>query len=307
MPQARPRGRDVFGLLLLDKPMGWSSNRALQWVKRLYRAAKAGHGGSLDPLATGMLPIFFGGATRLCGYLLEAPKQYRVTAMLGTATTTGDADGELTVDRSSAHRPVGSELEPALARFRGAILQVPPMYSALKRDGVPLYRLARQGVEVERAPRQVTIDVLTVEGYEWPELRLTVHCSKGTYIRTLVEDIAAALGTVGHVGALRRLGVAPFVGRAMHTVEDLEGLAACDAGLSALDAELLPADQALPDWPAVTLDATLAARFCQGQRVPFGPCPATGAARVYAEHGAFIGIGTIAADGRLAPDRVFPR
>jgi tRNA pseudouridine55 synthase len=287
--------------------MGWSSNRALQWVKRLYRATKAGHGGSLDPLATGMLPIFFGSATRLCAYLLAAPKQYRVTAMLGTSTTTGDAEGELVQDLSSGHRPEPGEIEPVLARFRGGITQVPPMYSALKRGGVPLYRLARQGVEVERAPRQVTIDTLTLEAYEWPELQLVVHCSKGTYIRTLVEDIAVALGTVGHVGMLRRLGVAPFVGHTMRTVEELEGLPLDDGGLAALDRLLLPADLALPDWPAVTLEPGLAARFTQGQSVPLRPCPAPGSTRVYAEPGTFIGIGTVAADGRLAPDRVFPR
>jgi tRNA pseudouridine55 synthase len=287
--------------------MGWSSNRALQWVKRLYRATKAGHGGSLDPLATGMLPIFFGAATRLCAYLLEAPKRYRVTAILGTSTTTGDAEGEITSDLSSGHRPETSQIEAVLARFRGGIVQVPPMYSALKRGGVPLYRLARQGVEVERAPRQVTIDALLLEAYEWPELRLVVHCSKGTYIRTLVEDIAVALGTVGHVGVLRRLGVAPFVGHTMHTLEELESIPKDDTGLAALDRLLLPADLALPDWPAVTLDAGLAARFTQGQSVPLGPSPTPGSTRVYAEPGAFIGIGTVGTDGRLAPDRVFPR
>jgi tRNA pseudouridine55 synthase len=287
--------------------MGWSSNRALQWVKRLYRANKAGHGGSLDPLATGMLPIFFGAATRLCAYLLEAEKAYRVTAILGTATTTGDAEGEVTLDRADGRRPEPTEIEPVLARFRGEIMQVPPMYSALKRGGVPLYRLARQGVQVERAARRVTIETLTLEGYEWPELRLLVGCSKGTYIRTLVEDIAAALGTAGHVGSLRRLGVAPFGDRGMHSVEELEGAAAGDAGLATLNGLLLPADLALPGWPVVTLSPALAARFAQGQSVPLSPSAAPGSTRVYAEPDAFIGIGTVGLDGALAPDRVFPR
>jgi tRNA pseudouridine55 synthase len=306
VPHARPRGRDVFGLLLLDKPIGCSSNQALQKVRRLYRANKAGHGGSLDPLATGMLPIFFGAATRLCARLLDARKEYRVTAILGTATTTGDAEGETTVDRSAEPGPSLTEVERALAGFRGEILQVPPMHSALKRGGVPLYRLARQGLDVERAARRVVIEGLTLEDYRWPELELVVCCSKGTYIRTLVEDIAVAAGTVAHVGALRRLAVMPFEGRVMHSLEELERLAAGD-GLAALDALLLPADLAVPEWQAVVLTADVASQFAHGQQVQGLAGVVPGPARVYAESDEFIGIGTVDAGGALAPERVFRR
>jgi tRNA pseudouridine55 synthase len=305
VPHSRPGDRDVFGLLLLDKPMGCSSNQALQRVRRLYRAHKAGHAGSLDPLATGMLPIFFGGATRLCAQLLDARKEYRVTALLGRGTTTGDAEGEVTVDRSSEPGPGLAEIEAALARFRGDISQVPPMYSALKRSGVPLYRLARRGVDVERAPRRVVIEALTLVDYSWPELTLTVRCSKGTYIRTLVEDIAAAAGTVAHVGALRRLTVVPFAGQPMRTLGELERLAT-DEGLVELDALLLPPDLALPDWPAVVLAADVAAQFAHGQQVHLPAGAAPGSVRVYAESDEFIGIGSVS-DGALAPERVFRR
>jgi tRNA pseudouridine55 synthase len=307
VPHPRSRGRDVFGLLLLDKPAGWSSNQALQKVRRLYQANKAGHAGSLDPLATGMLPIFFGPATRLCALLLEARKEYRVAGVLGRATTTGDAEGEVTVDRSAEPPPSRAEIDRALAGFRGEISQVPPMYSALKRDGVPLYRLARRGLHVERPARRVVIEALTLEDYRWPEIRLVVRCSKGTYIRTLIEDIAAAVGTVAHVGALRRLAVMPFEGRAMSTLDEIEGLAAGQEGLAALDRLLLPADVALPGWPAVVLDAQAAARFVHGQQVPAPGGAAPGSVRVYAERQEFIGIGTLGAGGMLAPDRVFWR
>jgi tRNA pseudouridine55 synthase len=307
VPHPRSRGRDVFGLLLLDKPSGCSSNQALQKVRRLYQANKAGHAGSLDPLATGMLPIFFGPATRLCAQLLDARKEYRVAGVLGRATTTGDAEGDVTVDRSAEPPPSLAEIDRALARFRGEISQVPPMYSALKRDGVPLYRLARRGLEVERPARRVVIEALTLEDYRWPEIRLVVRCSKGTYIRTLIEDIAAAVGTVAHVGALRRLAVMPFEGRAMSTLDELERLAAGQEGPAALDRLLLPADVALPGWPAVVLDAEMAAQFVRGQQVPAPAGAAPGSVRVYAEPQEFIGIGTLGAGGMLAPDRVFRR
>jgi tRNA pseudouridine55 synthase len=306
VPSARARGRDVFGLLLLDKPAGVSSNHALQRAKRLYQASRAGHTGSLDPLATGMLPILFGSGTRLCGYLLDSRKEYAATGFLGIATTTGDAEGEVTVDRSGEPAPSPDAVADVLRRFVGEISQVPPMYSALKRDGVPLYRLARRGVDVERAPRRVVIDTLVLEEYRWPHLVLTVRCSKGTYIRTLVEDIAAALGTVGHVVALRRLAVLPFAGYPMHALDSLQATA--DAGgLDALDALLLPPDLALPDWPAVELDAAAATRLGQGQAVPAEPVWPLGAVRVYAKPRRFIALGTVTAEGRLEPERVFRR
>jgi tRNA pseudouridine55 synthase len=295
----------LFGLLLLDKPAGLSSNQALQRVRRLYQADKAGHGGSLDPLATGMLPIFFGAATRLAAQLLDARKVYRVTARLGIATSTGDADGEMTVDRSDEAPPTRAALDLALDAFRGEIEQIPPMYSALKRGGVPLYRLARAGHEVERAPRRVTIEDLELESYEWPAFTLRVRCSKGTYVRTLVEDVAKAVGTVGHVVALRRLGVDPFMDYEMHPWPALEALGR--EGLAALDERLLAPDAAVPAWPAVTLDEATARRLCHGQAVAISPVFAPAAVRIYDPAGRFIAIGTVAEPGWLNPDRVFAR
>jgi tRNA pseudouridine55 synthase len=301
----RPPTRDVFGLLLLDKPAGLSSNRALQQVKRLFGAAKAGHAGSLDPLATGMLPIFFGAATRLANYMLAARKVYVVTATLGSATTTGDAEGAPTEDRSDEPPPTAERVAAAVARFVGEIEQIPPMYSALKRDGVPLYRLARAGVEVERAPRKVVVEALSVDRYEWPSLTLTVRCSKGTYVRTLVEDLARAAGTLGHVARLRRLAVDPFDEQGMLSIETLE--AAATEGAAALDRLLLPAEAALPGWPSVSLGADDANRLAHGQAIPLAGAPARGQVKVYAESGQLIGIGVVTDDGRLTPTRVFIR
>lgn len=295
----------MFGLLLLDKPAGLSSNRALQRVKRLFAASKAGHAGSLDPLATGMLPIFFGSATRLAAYLLEARKCYRVTARLGIGTATGDAEGAITEDRSGDPAAAPALMAGALARFIGEIEQIPPMYSALKRDGVPLYRLARAGIEVAREPRRVVIEELTLDRYEWPELALTVRCSKGTYIRTLVEDIAKAAGTVGHVASLRRLAVDPFDEHGMHALGALEAAAA--EGPHALDRLLLPPESALEGWASVHVSAADAARLTQGQTVPATPGLPLGLVKVYAESGPFIAIAAVTSDGGLAPERVFIR
>ena len=307
MPSPRPRGRDVFGILLFDKPDGMSSNQALQRVRRLYQAAKAGHTGSLDPWATGMLPICFGGATRLAGLLLDAHKEYRVAATLGIATTTGDAEGEVTVDRSGEPAPAATDLAAALERFRGEIDQVPPMYSALKQGGVPLYRLARAGKSVERAARRVTIMELTLEDYAWPTLRLKVRCSKGTYIRTLVEDLAAALGTVGHVATLRRLVVAPFrADEAQYPLATLEAALAA-GGLAALDGLLLPAARALEGWARANVTATDAVRLGQGQDLPAMAEWPVGPIAVFGEAGDLLAIATVTAEGRLRPKRVFLR
>ena len=295
----------MFGLLLLDKPAGLSSNRALQRAKRLFAAAKAGHAGSLDPLATGMLPVFFGAATRLAAFMLEARKIYRVTARLGLATTTGDAEGETTEDRSSGPAPSGAAIAAAVGQFVGEIEQVPPMYSALKRGGVPLYRLARAGVEVERSPRRVTIEELTVERYAWPDLQLYVRCSKGTYVRTLVEDVARAAGTVGHVADLRRLSVSPFAEQGMRTFAELEAAAA--AGTPTLDGLLLPAESALEGWPSAHLDPAAAAKLAQGQAVQADPALPCGQVKVYADAGQLIAIGLVTAEHRLTPTRVFIR
>jgi tRNA pseudouridine55 synthase len=297
--------RDLFGLLLLDKPSGLSSNRALQRVKRLLAAAKAGHAGSLDPLATGMLPIFFGAATRLAAFMLEARKSYRVTAMLGSATTTGDAEGETIEERRDVPPPELAIVAAAVSRFVGEIEQVPPMYSALKRDGVPLYRLARAGIEVERSPRRVTIEELTLERYDWPELTLHVRCSKGTYVRTLVEDIARAAGTVGHVAALRRLAVSPFAEGGMRTFAELETAAA--GGLAALDSLLLPPETALEGWASTHLKPAEAAKVAHGQAVAADPALPCGHVKIYADPGRLIAIGLVTEEHRLAPMRVFLR
>ncbi|MGB5440817.1 MAG: tRNA pseudouridine(55) synthase TruB, partial [Gammaproteobacteria bacterium] len=201
--------RPVNGILLLDKPAGVTSNAALQIVKKLYRARKAGHTGSLDPLATGLLPICFGEATKISGFLLDADKDYLVTCKLGERTTTGDAEGEVE-QRRPVERVTEKLVRKAMQGFIGDIEQIPPMYSALKHKGERLYKLARQGIEVERAPRQVTIFEMELTDFSLPEATFRVHCSKGTYVRTLIEDIGEVLGCGAHVIRLRRLGVGPF-------------------------------------------------------------------------------------------------
>jgi tRNA pseudouridine55 synthase len=282
-----------------------SSNRALQRAKRLFGAAKAGHTGSLDPLATGMLPIFFGAATRLASYMLEARKAYRVVAALGSATSTGDAEGETIDDRSHEQPPEPATLDAAVRRFVGKIEQVPPMYSALTRDGVPLYRLARAGVVVAREPRQVVIEELVVERYAWPALQLRVRCSKGTYVRTLVEDLARAAGTVGHVAELRRLAVGPFAEEGLRTFEQLD--AAADEGIQSLDRLLIPADAALAEWGSAVVSSSAAARLGHGQAVPAEPAWPHGRVKIYGESGRFIAIGVVTPERLLAPTRVFIR
>jgi tRNA pseudouridine55 synthase len=306
VPTKRARGRNVFGLLLLDKPVGLSSNQALQRAKRLFDAAKAGHSGSLDPLASGMLPICFGSATRLCGFLLDSHKTYRVTARLGVATTTGDAEGEVVEDRSTADAPLAETVVAALRSFLGPIQQVPPMYSALKRDGVPLYRLARRGIEVERQARSVVIDALSLEEFCWPDLRFVVRCSKGTYVRTLVEDVAIAAGTVGHVTALRRLSVEPFAESQMLSPEVLEERLR-DGGLAALDELLVPPDRALPGWATVHLPPAAAERLRHGQAIGPDAAWTPGPVKVYAEAGEFFALAEVTPDRRLVPQRVFLR
>ena len=270
MSGARPRvaWREVDGLLLLDKPLGLSSNQALQRARRLFRAAKAGHTGSLDPLATGMLPICFGQATKVCAYLLDSDKVYRATLRLGSRTATGDAEGEVVETRPVPARP---DLAAAAATLTGAIRQVPPMYSALKVDGERLYALARAGIDVEREAREVTIHALRASARPDGDIDLEVHCSKGTYVRTLGEDFARELGTVGHLVALRRDWVAPFSGQPMHTLQSLE---AALARAAAPDELLLPTEAALPHWPALELDADAERDIRHGRGVPSGLEPA---------------------------------
>lgn len=295
--------RRVNGILLLDKPAGMTSNGALQRVRRLFEARKAGHTGSLDPLATGMLPLCFGEATRVSQFLLEADKQYAVTGIPGIRTTTADASGEVTDTRPV---PLLTEtlLQEVLSRFMGTISQVPPMFSAIKHQGKPLYRLARQGISVERKPRQVRIDRLTLQGVSQSSFDIEIHCSKGTYVRTLIEDIGEALGCGAHVGALRRLGVGPWRSAAeMVTMAQLEALRA-DAGPCSLQQLLLPLDSPLAHLPAVRLSAAAAFYLKGGQSVLVPGVPSPGFVRLYDGNGCFMGIGEVMDDGRVFPRRL---
>lgn len=293
--------RPVHGVLLLDKPVGLTSNDALQKAKRLFLAEKAGHTGSLDPLASGMLPLCFGEATKVSAFLLDADKYYAVTCRLGLRTASADAEGEV-VETRPVPPLSDAAIERALQGLRGDIMQVPPMYSALHYQGQRLYDLAREGVEVPREPRPVTIHELLLKSWTSESLSLEVRCSKGTYVRTLVEDVAAALGTVAHVTALRRLAVGPFgQDSVMYSLAELEARAA--EGPHALDALLLPVDHAVRHWPEAALSGDAAWYFAKGQAVFVPGAPRSGRLRVYAD-GRFLGVGEIQEDGRLAPKRL---
>jgi tRNA pseudouridine55 synthase len=261
----RRKGRELNGILLLDKPQGDSSNGVLQKVRRLYSAAKAGHTGSLDPLATGMLPICFGEATKFSQYLLDADKKYQVVAKLGEVTTTGDAEGEI-IQRAAVAEWTDAQLESAITAFVGDIEQVPPMYSALKHQGQPLYKLARQGIEIERKARPVTIYSLEWKQIDPERIEMLVFCSKGTYIRTLVEDIGKRLGCGAHVEVLRRLKAGPFED-GMLSMETLLEVSEQDNCNDVLDSFLLPVNDALRGYPQVGVDSVEAAIFSQGQVV----------------------------------------
>lgn len=293
--------RTVDGILLLDKPTGITSNRALQIAKRMYRARKAGHTGSLDPLASGMLPLCFGQATKVSAWLLEADKEYEVEALIGTRTDTADADGTVV---ESAHKVsvTPGELEAALAANRGAQDQVPPMYSALKQNGQRLYKLARQGIEVERKARRVYLHELTVIRFDPRRPLLRVRCSKGTYVRTLVESIAEHMGTLAHVVALRRTRVGPFVTKTMVTLDQLEAL---DDDLEALDALLMAPDMALTGYPEVSLSASEAFYLRNGHAVGHANPEIDGLVRIYDQNHCFLGLGVVQPDGQVAPKRLF--
>jgi tRNA pseudouridine55 synthase len=289
----------VSGVLLLDKPEGISSNGALQRVRRLLGADKAGHVGSLDPLATGMLPICLGEATKVAGDMLGGRKRYAFVVQLGARTDTGDRAGRV-VDTAAVPALERTQVEAVLQRFHGEQSQVPPMYSALKRDGQPLYRLARAGVEVERAARPIRIDELTLLSLTADALALETLCSKGTYVRTLAEDIASALGTCGHVIRLRRLYVEPFASEPMQTLEAIETERA--AGRMP---RLIGADAALPALPQVALDAEAAARLACGQTVPAPRSDVVGRVRLYDDQGRFLGLGEADGRGAIRPKRLF--
>lgn len=294
-------GRDVSGILLLDKPVGITSNGALQRVKRLFRAQKAGHTGSLDPLASGLLPICLGEATKISAFLLDADKRYRVRLKLGSITTTGDREGEV-IETKSVPSLSRRDVERTLSGFVGSIQQVPPMYSALKYQGERLYNLARKGVEVERPRREVTIFSLDLLSLELPEMELDVHCTKGTYIRTLAEDVGQALGSGAHVTALRRTGVGPFGEEQMVSSETLENEA--EKGPEALDSFLYPIDSALQHWPEVVLSPDATFYLKQGQSVLVPRSPTEGWVRVYSADRGFLGAGLIDEDGKVAPKRL---
>jgi len=288
--------RRLDGVLLLDKPTGLGSNAALQAVKRLYGAQKAGHAGTLDPLASGLLPVLFGEATKFSQLALDADKEYLAGARLGITTTTADAEGEV-LER----RPVAlleSAIELALARLRGPIEQVPPMYSALKHAGQPLYALARQGRSVTRAARRVHIHELQLLRFDGEVLELRIRCSKGTYVRTLVEDLGLALGCGAHVCSLRRTAAGVFSIADAVTFDQLQLAAPAE-----LDGLLLPVERLLAGLPRVDLATPLAERFAQGQAIQLGPTT-VGCCSVYRMQGGLLGIGDAGPLGELRPRRL---
>jgi tRNA pseudouridine55 synthase len=294
--------RQVHGILLLDKPAGISSNGALQRIKRLFNAKKAGHTGSLDPIATGMLPLCFGEATKFSQFLLESDKSYHVVAQLGEQTNTGDSEGNII-----AKRPVGditlAHIEKVAAPFLGDIEQIPPMYSAIKHQGKPLYELARSGIEIERKPRPVTIFSLQMIKLEDDKLTFRVHCSKGTYVRTLVEDLGRELGCGAHVIALRRLTVTPYADAVMYTLPALEAIAS-SLGHEGLSACLLPVETAVQVFPAVQLSTSAAFYLRMGQPVRATFPLDSALVRLVSEDARFLGMGEVMPDGRVKPHRL---
>jgi tRNA pseudouridine55 synthase len=292
---------EVNGIVLLDKNAGMSSNQALQAVKRLYNARKAGHTGSLDPLATGLLVICLGEATKVSAYLLEVDKYYRTTCRLGVKTSTADADGE-TIKTRPVQAYSDAQIERVLQMFRGHIAQIPPMYSAVKHEGQRLYKLARLGQEVARVPREILIHELRlVERRSQISWIFDVRCSKGTYVRTLIEDIGETLGCGAHVTELRRLSVAPYEAPDMVNLDAMYQLGS--QGRDALMRRLLPIDSALAGWPAVSVDEASAFYLQAGQPVQVAGAPTEGKTRLYDRRHQFIGLGRVLDDGRVAPER----
>ena len=302
MSRPRKKGRDVHGVFLLDKPQGVSSNDIMQKVKRLFKANKAGHTGALDPLATGMLPICLGEATKFSQFLLDSDKRYVVTAKLGELTDTSDAEGQVVQSREV--NVAEADILAALSAFRGEILQVPTMFSALKHNGKPLYEYARAGITVEREARPITIFELKFIDYQAPFLTLEVHCSKGTYIRTLVDDLGEVLGCGAHVTMLRRLAVADYPIEEMMPIEDL-ALLADSFPNSELDRLLLPMDTAVASLPQLNLTAEQTKAVGFGQRVKFeNPQALSGLVRLFSEKGQFLGIAEITAGNIIRPNRM---
>lgn len=299
MSRPRKRGRDIDGVFLLDKPQGMSSNDIMQKVKRVFQANKAGHTGALDPLATGMLPICLGEATKFSQFLLDADKRYVVTAKLGERTDTSDAEGQVVETR-----PVNvetSQILTALEQFRGDILQVPTMFSALKHNGKPLYEYARAGITVEREARPITIFEINFIEYQAPSLTLEVHCSKGTYIRTLVDDLGEVLGCGAHVTVLRRTAVADYPTEKMMTWDALQAL----AEQGDLDQHLLPIDTAVSKLPALKLNAEQSKGIGFGQRVKFtNEAKLRGQVRLFSDKNIFLGVALIDDNNVIRPQRL---
>lgn len=298
-----PARRAVSGILLLDKPAGISSNRALQQAKRLFNADKAGHTGSLDPLATGLLPVCFGEATKIAGYLLGARKAYAAQCRLGSTTTTDDAEGEVVLTRPV---PVldDSTIEAALASLRGRIVQTPPAYSAIKQGGVPLYRRARRGEDVVAPPREVDVERFDLRGRNGDVLDLHVECGSGTYVRSLVRDLGERLGCGAHLTALRRLWVEPFVQSVMHTLDELERIAA-DGGTAALDRLLLPLETGLSGVPALTLSDAQTQRLRHGQCLNLPGQESLPLCRALDTRGRLVALVRLDAEGAVAILRGF--
>lgn len=295
------KGREIDGILLLDKPSGITSNDALQKVKRLFDARKAGHTGSLDKTATGLLPLCFGDACKFSSYLLDADKHYRAQCRLGAETNTGDAAGEVTKESPV---PILSEksITEILNEFCGEISQIPPMFSALKHKGQRLYQLAYKGEEVERAARAVTIHQISLTELTDTHFEIDVICSKGTYIRTLTEDIGRRIGCGAHVSSLRRLGFGPYRAEEMIEMSGLDKLAR--EGQEQLDKALVSIDSSLVNLPELCLSESVLFYLCQGQAVTVANAPTEGLVRIYKQDKAFIGLGEVLDDGRIKPRRL---
>jgi tRNA pseudouridine55 synthase len=302
MSKRNPKGRDINGVVLLDKASGGSSNHALQQIKRLFDANKAGHTGSLDPLASGLLPICLGQATKVAQFLLDGDKRYFVRGKLGQISNTGDSEGEIVSFDTTQGVDVNS-IKNVLLRFIGNIHQTPPMYSALKLNGTPLYKLARKGIEVERTPRPVSIHEIKFISYEEEILSLEVSCSKGTYIRTLVEDIGKSLGPGGYVIELRRINFSHFDITQSRTYEQLSELKNID--LESLDSVIIGADEMLPNIEAIYLDTEQSRDIKQGKKIEFIGFCSIQKLKLYDDNKQFIGIGESNLSSEVLPKRLF--
>ena len=302
MGRRNRKGRNITGIIVIDKPTGRSSNHVLQQVKRLFDAKKAGHTGSLDPLATGVLPICLGEATKLSAYLLDGDKRYHVTCQLGVITDSGDSDGTV-LEKLTIPTITEQSLLKIIEKFKGEQQQVPPMYSALKHKGQPLYKFARQGIEIERKSRHIKIYDISLISFTSDSFTLDVCCSKGTYIRTLVEDISHGLGTGGHVTMLRRVESAGYKITDAISIAELEAIA--EHGLEALDQSLLPSENALPNWPSVVIDPQQVIALRLGQTAQVADKFKSAQIRLFDQQKSFLGLGEMTESGIVSPKRVF--